>query len=75
MRLEGKSLTEADEKTLHVICRKSGSEDWIHSVRYIKWTQQNDAELEGLGWNLVHVFCKHVVNPGADFQLTEKIAL
>ena len=52
MRLEGKGLTEAKEKILRVVCRKSGGEDWIHSVRRIERTQQNDAELEGLGWQL-----------------------
>jgi len=57
LRLEGKSVTEAAPR---IICRQSECEDSIHSVRYIEWTQQYDAELEELGWKLVHVFCKYV---------------
>jgi hypothetical protein len=41
----------------------------------MEWTKQNYAELEGLGWNLVHVFCKHVVNAAANVQLTEETAV
>jgi len=44
-----KALLQA---TLRINCRQSECEDWIHSVRYIEWTQQYDAELEGLGWKL-----------------------
>jgi len=59
LRLEGKSLTEA---ALRIICRQSDCKDWIHSVRYIAWTQQYEPNLKDLAGNFVHVFCKYVTH-------------